>query len=150
MRRIANTLIAALISLAWVLFLGTSSVVSGAPCPAGSTDPAPVLVHPVAGMTLCEVMYKWTDSQGGVHFTNSADDIPERYRGGASMFSMPDYPEKAPPQTPEASDTSEPVKAEQPASTNESDKKPDGLSREEEEAAAAAPAVEQAIMPHGR
>jgi hypothetical protein len=37
-------------------------------------------------------MYKWTDDQGGVHYTQGMDSVPARFRPNALMMAFPDRP----------------------------------------------------------
>ena len=35
-------------------------------------------------------MFRWTDEQGGVHYTQGLDSVPERFRGKAQMMALPE------------------------------------------------------------
>ena len=45
----------------------------------------------VATPALAE-MYKWTDDQGGVHYTQGMDSVPARFRPNAQMMAFPERP----------------------------------------------------------
>jgi len=44
-------------------------------------------------------IYKWTDSQGGVHFTDNSDKIPAKYRNKARAIDVTPEKEQVPSQT---------------------------------------------------
>ena len=35
-------------------------------------------------------MFRWTDEQGGVHYTQGPDSVPERFRSKAQMMALPE------------------------------------------------------------
>jgi len=35
-------------------------------------------------------MFRWTDDQGGVHYTQGVDSVPERFRAKAQMMALPE------------------------------------------------------------
>ena len=37
-------------------------------------------------------MYRWTDDQGGVHYTQGLDSVPARFRSAAQMMLFPERP----------------------------------------------------------
>jgi predicted aspartyl protease len=37
-------------------------------------------------------MFRWTDDQGGVHYTQGADSVPDRFRAKAQMMAFPERP----------------------------------------------------------
>ena len=37
-------------------------------------------------------MYRWTDEQGGVHYSQGIDSVPERFRSKAQLLAYPDRP----------------------------------------------------------
>jgi len=37
-------------------------------------------------------MYRWTDDQGGVHYTQGLDSVPDRQRAKAQMMTFPERP----------------------------------------------------------
>jgi predicted aspartyl protease len=37
-------------------------------------------------------MYRWTDDQGGVHYTQGLDSVPDRQRAKAQMIAFPERP----------------------------------------------------------
>ena len=37
-------------------------------------------------------MYRWTDEQGGVHYSQGIDSMPERFRSKAQLLAYPDRP----------------------------------------------------------
>jgi predicted aspartyl protease len=48
-------------------------------------------------------MYRWTDDQGGVHYTQGLDSVPARFRSAAQMMLFPERP-TAPLASPSATD----------------------------------------------
>jgi predicted aspartyl protease len=45
----------------------------------------PLLVAPASAQ-----MFRWTDDQGGVHYTQGVDSVPERFRAKAQMMTLPE------------------------------------------------------------
>jgi hypothetical protein len=45
----------------------------------------PLLVAPASAQ-----MFRWTDDQGGVHYTQGVDSVPERFRAKAQMMALPE------------------------------------------------------------
>jgi predicted aspartyl protease len=37
-------------------------------------------------------MYRWTDEQGGIHYSQGIDSVPERFRSKARLLAYPDRP----------------------------------------------------------
>src|SRR6266487_3514389 len=37
-------------------------------------------------------MYRWTDDQGSVHYTQGPDSVPDRFRSKAQMMAFPERP----------------------------------------------------------
>jgi len=50
-------------------------------------------------------MYRWTDDQGGVHYTQGLDSVPDRQRAKAQMMAFPERP--AAPAAPAATSPAE-------------------------------------------
>ena len=48
-------------------------------------------------------MYRWTDDQGGVHYTQGLDSVPARFRSAAQMMMFPERP-AAPLASPSSAD----------------------------------------------
>src|SRR3989304_8551949 len=44
-------------------------------------------------------MYRWTDEQGGIHYSQGIYSVPERFRSKAQLLAFPSSP-AAPPATP--------------------------------------------------
>jgi hypothetical protein len=41
-------------------------------------------------------MYRWTDDQGGAHYSQGLDSVPERHRSRAQLLAYPETPAAAP------------------------------------------------------
>jgi hypothetical protein len=65
-------------------------------------------------------IYRWTDSRGTIHFTNSSYEIPERYRSRAKTVNLGIQEQKtdqaSPPQTASAPVTPQPPSFAEPSS----------------------------------
>ena len=53
----------------------------------------------------CELIYTWTDKNGGVHFTDEPSEIPLADRSRVKTMTMPDHEEGPPPQQTTTSNT---------------------------------------------
>jgi len=49
-------------------------------------------------------MFRWTDEQGGIHYTQGVDNVPERFRAKAQMMALPERA-PAPPASPAAAES---------------------------------------------
>jgi predicted aspartyl protease len=49
-------------------------------------------------------MFRWTDDQGGIHYTQGVDNVPERFRAKAQMMAFPERA-PAPPASPAAAES---------------------------------------------
>jgi len=49
-------------------------------------------------------MFRWTDDQGGIHYTQGVDNVPERFRAKAQMMALPERA-PAPPASPAAGES---------------------------------------------
>jgi len=49
-------------------------------------------------------MFRWTDDQGGIHYTQGVDSVPDRFRAKAQMMALPERA-PAPPASPVAGES---------------------------------------------
>lgn len=68
--------------------------------------PALLLALAVIGLwpgTAWAQMYRWTDEQGGIHYSQGIYSVPERFRSKAQLLAYPERP-AAPAETPSAAE----------------------------------------------
>ena len=89
-----------------LLVLSTVTLSAFLFCPPGaegssSSGPRPSAARSSPGtQLLCGEVYKWTDEQGGVHFTDDPGQLPAAGHGQVESMELPDHPAPSKPAGP--------------------------------------------------